>query len=206
MNEKPTRLGGIVGNGVGKPTPTPTTLGRILSTGQRGEEVTLPVLGRVWIELPGSREWQEIEAAARRELRRLEVDPESIQGAPSYEAELALRVLSVAVRDPASDKRATAFGTLEEWGKLDNDIVNVAWHAFGDVRQRLDPIAVLLDETDSAGIAVAVKKKDGPSLRAFGTVKLAAWLCATGALQSSSPSPSSPSTDSPSDSSGSPTS
>lgn len=155
------------------------------------------MLGRVWIELPGSREWQELEAAIRREMRRLEVGELALDTAAQYEAERALRVLAVAVRDP--DRHEVAFGSLEEWGQLDNDLIIVSWHAFQDVRERLDPVATPLTPDEMIAIGVAVKKNDASLLRSFGVVKLSAWLASTGGPPSTSPTPSSPSSDSSSD-------
>lgn len=159
--------------------------------------MVIPLLGRVWIELPGARAWQEIEAAIRREMTRLGVGEITVPNAAQWEAERALRVLAVAARDP--DNHAIPFGSLEEWGELDNDVIIAAWHAFADVRDRLDPVALELDVEDMIAIGVAVKKKDASLLRTFGVVKLSAWLATTGGLPSSSPTPSSPNSDSPSD-------
>lgn len=162
--------------------------------GRRGEEVTLPVLGRVFVELPGARVWQEIEGAVRREMRRLEAPTEGIEGAAMREAELALRVLAAAVRDP--DDHAVPFGSLEEWGAVDNDVINLAWQAFGDVRERLDPVSFPMSPDEMFAIAAVVKKKDPALLRTFGVVRLSLWLASMGDQLSISPTPSSPSLDS----------
>lgn len=168
---------------------------RVLTAGRRGEEVVLPLLGRVWIELPGARAWQEIEAAVKKEMRRLEVGELGIETAAQYQAELAIRVCAEAVRDP--DDHAIKFGTLEEWGGLDNDVISLVWHAFGDVRDRLDPVATSTSHEDMLAISIAVKKKDGPTLRRFGVVKLSAWLASMGSQLLIARTPSSSSSESP---------
>lgn len=158
------------------------------------------MFGRVWIELVGGRQWQEIEAAVAAELRRLErgeIGSGDIAIAAAAEAELAMRVLAASFRDP--DDHAVAFGTLEDWGSYcDNDLISLAWHAYGDVKERLDPVDTDLSEEDMIAIGVAVKKKDGPLLRSYGAVKLSRWLASTGGPQSISQQPSSPNSDSPS--------
>lgn len=180
-------------------TSAPAPMRRVLAGGRRGEEVVLPVLGRVWIELPGARAWQEMEAAVRREMRRLEVGELGIETAAQYEAERALRVLAMSVRD--ADHHDVAFGSLEDWGELaDNDVIIPAWHAFEDVRERLDPVTTELSAEDAIAIGVAVKKNDPSLLRAFGVVKLSAWLASMGSLLLSAATPSSPSSASPSES------
>lgn len=163
----------------------------------------LPLLGRVWIELPGARAWQEIEAATRKEMRRLEIGDLNVETAAPYYTEQAIRVLAIAVRDP--DAHEVAFGNLEEWGELDNDVISVAWHAFGDIRERLDPNHAELTADDVLAIELAVKKKDPALLRSFGVAKLSAWLASTVDPRSTSPTKSSPSGASPSDSSPPPT-
>lgn len=205
----PTRLGSKIAGGVSQSapaSPVSAPIKHVLAAGRRGEEVTIPVLGRMWIELPGARQWQEIEAAIRREMRRLEIGDLTsgdITVAAAHQAELAMRVLAVAARDP--DDHAKPFGTLEEWGELDNDLISIAWHAWGDVRDRLDPVSMPLTDEDMIAIGVAVKKKDGPSLRTYGVAKLSRWLVTTADLQSTSQAPSSPSLDLPSEHSESPT-
>jgi hypothetical protein len=195
VNAPRTKLGQKLAGGGGAPAsePSSTPLRGIVAAGKRGEEVVLPVLGRVWLELPGARQWQEIESEVRKEMRRLEVGDLHVGTAAQHETELALRVLAVAVRDP--DRRDQRFGTLEEWGELDNDIVSVAWHAFGDVRERLDPVSQPLSNDEMLAVSAAVKKKDATLLRTFGVVRLSAWLATTGEPPSTSPIPSSSSTE-----------
>ncbi len=197
-----TRLASKLAGVAAQATPAPsqsTRLGkRATLTGARGEDVVLPELGRVYFELPGARCWQEVEAAVAAEMHRLGRGDLTLANAASYEVETALRVLAISAREP--DDHSQAIGTLEQWGGLDNDVINIAWHAFGDVRERLDPISLEPSSDDMFAIAAAVKKKDARLLRTFGCVKLSAWLATTEEPQSTSPIPSSPSMDSPSES------
>lgn len=197
MNDKPpSRLAQTLAGAATQAAPASSVSApplRTIAAGKRGEDVTLPVLGRVRIQLPGARRWQEIEADCRRELARLEVPSDGIQAATMWEAELAMRVLAEAVRDP--DDHAVAFGTLEDWGGLDNDLISMAWHAFGDVRERLDPVSLPLTSDEMFAIAGAVKKKDPVLLRSYGVARLSLWLASMEFPPSTSPLPSSPSSD-----------
>jgi hypothetical protein len=168
-------------------------LTRTLASGRRGELVPLPFLGPAWIELPGAVAWEGIQIAARRELAEAGLEVE-IGTADILELKLARHVLACAVRDP--NDRTAPFGTLDEWGQLDADIINAAWQAFGDVRERLDPIAVGLTDDERTTIELGLKKKDGALLRSFGVAKLSSYLLSTAAPQSTSSTPSSPSTES----------
>lgn len=192
---KTSRLGAKLAGGAAAAapaSPVATHLARVVALGRRGEEVVLPVIGAVFMELPGARVWQSIEAEVRAELRRLEADPSDISSAAQYEAELAMRVLSVAAREPSD--HAVAIGSIEEWGQVDNDVLNAAWQAFGDVRERLDPVGSTPTDDDLVAISAAVKKKDAMLLRTFGVVKLSHWLATTAELPSTSPIPTSSST------------
>jgi hypothetical protein len=190
-----TKLGAIQ-NGAGAPAGR-SKLAAMLAGGKRGETLEVPGLGRVRIELVGERASQEIEGDVYRELARLEI-PLNAVTAERYELERAVRTLAVAVRDP--DDHAQAFGTAKEWAELDNDLINSAWHAYGDVRLRLDPVSQPLDDDTRMLIAAAVKKKDDRLLRSFGTVLLSTWLASTDVQLSSSRKPSSSNSESSSES------
>lgn len=163
---------------------------RQATNGRRGAERDLPYFGRVWIELPGARLWQETEIEIRR-VMLASVGELSLVTAGNWEAERAMRVCAIAVRDP--DDHAAPFGTLEQWGELDNDVIGPAWTAFGEVRDELDPLSQPLGEDDVLAISIAIKKKDVASLRKFDAVKLRAYLLSTESPPSTSPTPSSPS-------------
>lgn len=196
------KLGSALRGGQAPPTDAAapkTKLRDRLANGRRGENVTIPTLGAVFMEMPGARVWQEQDSAVKREMRRLELGDEvTVMTEANYSSLLAMHILSVAARDP--DDHAQAFGSLEDWGDVDNDILNIAWHAFGDVRERIDPISLPLSDDDMFAISAAVKKKDGPLLRTFESFKLVGFLTSMADRLSTSPTPSSPSSDSSSNS------
>lgn len=206
MTQRPTPLARKLGAGADAPAPSSVsdvkrTKLRERVGGRRGDFVELPLLGRVYMELPGSLAWADIEAEVAKASARSALPP-GIEAIAWREGELARRVLAIAMRDPDDPTHATPFATLDEIGELmDNDLVNLAWQAFGDVRERLDPVAELPGPDEMLAITVAVKKKDPILLRTFGVVKLSHWLATTADLQSTSPTPSSPNGGSPSESS-----
>lgn len=158
-----------------------------MPSGSRGEDTTIPLLGKVRIELIGEIVRKDVDAAVYRAMATRGLEP-NVFTSDLFESERATRTLAVAVRDP--DDRTRPFGTVEEWEALDADIVNAAWHVYGDVRERLDPMSVPLTADEHLAIEVAVKKKDQPLLKSYGVAKLAAWLASMDGLPSTLPSPS----------------
>jgi hypothetical protein len=204
VSNKPpqTPLGKKISNGTAKPSDSKVTpLSRAMPGGSRGEDVVLPLLGRVRIELVGETAKQEIEAAVYRAMRARELDL-NIVTSERYEAERAVRTLAHACRDPDDATHTAPFGTLEQWGELDSDIIATAWQAYGDVRERLDPLETVLTEDERIAIEVAVKKKDARLLRSYGISKLSSWLASMDVPPSTSQPPSSPNSGSDADSSG----
>lgn len=169
-------------------SPVSRPLTKITAAGRRGELVKLPHLGAAWVELPGAIAWEEVQIAARRELADAGLEL-TITTAELFEMKLARHTLAGAVRDP--DERGVPFGTLDEWGALDPDVINSAWQVFGDVRERLDPMTHPLTDDELAAIDLALKKKDAPLLRSFGIARLALYMLSSAAPQTTSPSPSS---------------
>lgn len=186
-NTPGTQLGQILKNGNGAPSSPASTspLSRVLASGRRGEDVDLPLIGPVRIELIGARDSQEIVAAIYRVMRDRDV-PIAAFTAEDYEAEKALRTLAIGVVDRATRK---PFGSLDEWERLDGFAVNAAWQAYCDVAIRLDPLSQPLTAAERDDLADAFKKKAASSLRAFGIAKVCAWLVSTDALQWISPTP-----------------
>lgn len=168
--------------------PKPATLFAKARAGSpRGEHVTLPLFGRVWIELAGEAVVNEIEGAVFAEMRRLDLQPIGIN-AFTYESHRTVRTLAWAVRDP--DNIAERFGTLEEWLSLDIDGVNACGIVYGDVRERLDPIGAPTLTTEEADeIRLAIEKKNPMALRSYGVAKLSLYLATTGVRPASSPTP-----------------
>lgn len=178
--------------------PLAKSLSRLAAVvaGGHGEDVDLPGLGPAFIELIGAREMTTIEAAVVRDMAELGLEQTTLT-ITQYELARATRTLAIAVRD--RDDHSQPFGTLDEWGGLDPDRVGACWSVYGDVRERLDPLAHPLTEEEAMVIDRALKKKDATLLRSFGVAKLCAWLVTTGAPPSTSPQASSGSSDSPSE-------
>lgn len=166
-----------------------------LANVRRGETIEVPGLGRVRIELIGARAYQEIEADARRAMMTRGIELDHLTGT-LYELERAVRTLAIVVRDP--DDHTRPFGSLEEWETIDPDRILATWQAYGDVRERLDPVSQPLTADEAAEIEIAVKKKDVRVLRACGLRKLCLWLSTTDVPPSTSPTPKSSSGESPS--------
>lgn len=167
----------------------PTLLSRAFSGGRRGEFVTLPVLGKAWIELAGHETVNEIEGAVFAEMKRLGLEF-SVATALTFEAERAARTLAATVRDP--DDHAKAFGTVEEWSRIDSDLINACNLVYGDVRDRLDPLGDQSISSDDTAIFLhALEKKSPIMLRSFGVAKLVRLLL-SGAVQPAT-SPTAPS-------------
>lgn len=183
------------------PRAAGSKLSHKLAAGRRGEHVTLPFLGTVRIELIGTRESQEVEGEVYRTLAELGIPQNGMTG-ERFELERAVRTLARAVRD-ADDPAHPPFGSVEDWLRLDADLIVPAWHAYGDVRERLDPFERALDEDETILMNAALKKKDPTLWRSFGIAKLSAWLTSMGDrlsispdLKSSSGEPSSDTSDS----------
>src|SRR5215831_11421831 len=89
-----------------------TILQRARASCPRGEYATMPVLGRVWIELPGESAVEEIEGATFAAMKLLELHPVPIN-ANAYEGRRLALTLAWAVRDP--DNHEERAGTQEQW-------------------------------------------------------------------------------------------
>lgn len=170
----------------GKPAALPVSpLAAVLERGDRGELVDLPVLGRAFVRVLGHDEAQDVEAEV---LRAMEAKQIAFSDATvlAYEAERAKCTLARAVRAP--DARDLAFGTLDEWGKVDSDTLGACWHVYGDVRERLAPLdSPTLDERTRTEILAAWSKKNTTLLRSFGVSALAIFLATTECPPASSP-------------------
>lgn len=193
-----TQLGKIIATGGRPVTPeaSKTPLARVVG-GQRGEDVTLPGLGRARMELLGAAAWNEVKSATHREMERLGLPFDTVN-VGAWELERAARTLAQAVRDPADASKP--FGTLDEWRALDPQLINAAWQEHDNVCDRLDPLERPLTDDEMLAIEVAVKKKDGSLLKSFGLGKLCAWLVTTAVPLAISPPPSSSSSESSSES------
>lgn len=198
MTQTQSPLGKKLTNGAGKaPTPGSSPLGRSLGAGPRGELVELAYLGPARLELVGNLASQEIEGEMYRALEQLGI-PLNAVTADRYELERAVRTLARAVRD--AEDRTRPFGTLAEWQAVDTDVIAACWSAYGNLRERFDPMDIAVTEAERSAIESAVKKKDALLLRSFGAAKLSAWLVSTDGPPQISPQPSSPNSGSSQDS------
>lgn len=197
-NAPATKLGKLQSAPAIAKQPDPTSLARFLGAGLRGELVTLPALGPAYIELAGHDVVNQIESEVFRELGALDLHPTAINGL-TYDAERARRTLSRCVRD--ADDRTKPFGTVEEWGQVDSDVIAACWQVYADVRYRLDPVGTELSEDDMHGIVYALEKKSPTLLRSFGAAKLSLYLLTSAARPASSPTPPSSSGESSADTS-----
>lgn len=159
----------------------------------RGELVTLPVIGEVWIELPGVETTAEIDAAVFAEMDRLKLAPTPINGL-TYAGERDARILAWAVRHP--ERRGERLGTLDQWrGKtdpvlVDSDLLSACALVYNDVRERRNPIGLpTLTEEDFTRIRLAIEKKNPMSLLEFGVAMLAIYLLTMDSRPARSPTP-----------------
>lgn len=187
-DRKPSGLGKVVATRAAAPAGKASTGLAKLALGRRGETISIPGIGTVRVEILGAVESNEVEAEVYKALAALGLEL-TVVTAERYELERAWRTLARAVRDPAD--RGVAFGEPDEWAALDADMINAAWQTYGDVRERLDPLAQPLTEDEQLAIETAAKKGDGQLLRTFGLAKLSASYVSTVARLSTSPLPSS---------------
>lgn len=166
--------------------PGATPLSRALGS-PRGERVILPVLGEVWIQLAGSDKLTEITSAVHAKMRELQLDPVPLNG-EDFGAERTKHILAWSVR--CADNHAEPFGTIEQWGTVDADVMMAAGQAYMDVRARLDPLAnPALTDDECREILYAIEKKNAQLLMSYGVAKLSLFLLTTAAQPLSSPTP-----------------
>lgn len=95
-----------------------------------------------------------------------------------WAAELALRHLAIAVRDPKDESKPLA--SLDEWGECDDDQIVALWERYKDHRDTVDPLASeALSDEDRAAIETAVKKKDVELLTSYGSRNLSLFMLST---------------------------
>lgn len=148
--------------------------------------------------LAGSRTWVDIEIprtspVARGRMRRLtRAEEEQVstdlgvwlrvaqeRGMPpplrgELDSQEAVRVLAIAVRDPADPAQPLA--SLEDWGAADDGQVGAIYRRYLDLVDETDLFRDDLTPEQTAEIRDAVKKKDVTRLLAFGARKLTAYL------------------------------
>lgn len=164
-----------------KPEPEASSLGKFLALGNRGTTATLPLLGEVWIELAGHDALNAAESGMLAEMKALGLDLMTVT-AGAWETEKVRRVLASCVRDPKD--HAKPFGTIEEWGKVDSDLLAACNHVYMDARAQLDPIGLAggaqgwgrIPEEIRLSIKAAIEKKSPILLLSFGVSTLANYL------------------------------
>lgn len=170
-----------------EPTTPPAEPGMVATArarSPRGEHVELPLIGRVWIELPGDLVVAEIEAAARREMKRIDLELDAVTSL-SYASHQLARTLAWATRKP--DDISVRADTLEEWLNADPDWLNACGLVYADVRVRLNPTASSLTQDQLDEIRLEHEKKNWMQLQSYGAVALSIYIASMGAPPASSP-------------------
>lgn len=181
-------------------TQADTLLSRKRAATPRGELVTMPMLGLVWVELAGEMVVDEIEGATYAAMDALKIPFTAMNGA-TYDNRRAALTLAWAVRDP--DNHEVRAGTQEQWLALDLEMISACSAAYTDVRERLNPLSFPLSVEEHEAIRLAHEKKNLRMLRTFGVVSLSSYLATTDAPPANSPTmqqssgPSDPSTSQP---------
>jgi hypothetical protein len=143
-------------------------------------DVTIPrtkITGRM--RLVGRSEALAITSAARREFQAaglIEDGRVALMAIADWNAEIGVRHLACAVRDPADESKALA--ALSEWRECDDEQISALWNRYQDLREELDPLgdhgaAEVLSADDLELMRAAVKKKEPSVLMSFGSRKLA---------------------------------
>ncbi len=167
----------------------PSLLAAARATCLRGELVTLPKFGKAWIELAGERAVTEIEGAVFAEMEALKLPPIGIN-ARSYESCRHRHTLARCVRSEANHE--IPWGSVEEWGNVDSDLLIACAIVYADVRERLDPVGMdTLTQDDFDAIRIAIEKKNPILLRSYGVVALSIYVLTTASPLSTSPIPAS---------------
>ncbi len=171
-----------------KPAPsTETILGRARAATPRGELVSMPAIGQVWVELAGEMVVDEIEAAVWKAMHDLGLPFNEIN-ALTYDNRRVALTLAWAVRHPDPGKREERAGTQDEWCAMDLDLLSACGQTYVDTRVRLSPLAsnaLTKEELDT--IRLGLEKKNPALLRSVGVVALCSWLLSTAGQLASSP-------------------
>lgn len=165
-------------------TQADTLLSRARASTPRGEHVTMPILGRVWVELAGEMVVDEIEGEVYAAMAKLNILPTALNGA-TYDNRRAALTLAWAVRDP--DNHDVRAGTQEQWLALDLELIAACSAVYTDVRERLNPLSFPMAPEEFDAIRRAHEKKNPAMLRTFGVVSLSNYLATTDAPPASSP-------------------
>lgn len=164
-----------------------TILGRARADAPRGEHVVAPLLGRVWIELVGEAIADNIESETLAAMASLGI-PQTPMNAGAYDQRRTALTLAWAVRDP--DNHDVRAGLADEWLAMDVPMLSAIGTLYGDVQERLNPLASPnLTEDEFEQIRLAHEKKNAAMLRTFGLASLSNYLATTAAPPANSPTP-----------------
>lgn len=162
----------------------------------RGEEVDLPVLGHVWLQVVAHHQTNVIEGATLKAMRDAGIPVEQMF-AYSVDMNRKARTLAMAVFEITKDGKHVPFGTTEEWLNMVDDNVIYACHLkYDEMKDRLDPLAGGVTEERAAEILMAMQKKSRALLLSFGISELVSFLLSSDVQQSMFPTRSSGSSES----------
>ncbi len=174
------------GSGNGKlPSGASSRLGAILA-GKTHEElvpIEIPRVGPAKLRLLRRHEQEAVDvavatwAATVATEAGISVELLSASGVLPLASRTSQEIMARAVRDPESPDNA--FGTLEEWGNLDDQQLGYCEQQYAELRLRLDPFSVELAPLELEAITEAAKKKDEIRLFNFGASRLVAYVIAT---------------------------
>lgn len=151
----------------------------------RGEAVTMPLIGRVWVELIGEAAMDEIDGQTAAIMKAEGLDLIPLNGRAIERCRNAL-MLAWAVRD--ADNRDQKFDTPEAWRSLDADMITACALIYEDVRYRLSPVALgALTKEQLDEIRLAIEKKNATALASAGVVALSLYLLSMADQPQSSP-------------------
>jgi hypothetical protein len=184
--------GGIPASALASPAaaaPERSVLSQRLEGIQRGDDVELPLLGPVYLQLLGHTDSNRVEAGTFKAMEE-EGLPAINMHAFSYDVQRSARWMALAARDPRD--HSIRLGPLEEWVAIDDDVLFACGQIYKDLKARLDPFGAReIDESACAELAAAFEKKDRILMLSYGIGTLTSWLL-SGALQlTPSPTPSS---------------
>jgi hypothetical protein len=151
----------------------------------RGEIVTMPLIGRVWVELVGEAAQDEIDGSVVAILKTEGLDLIPLNARAIERCRNAL-MLAWAVR--SADNKDEKFDSAEAWRTLDADMITACALVYEDVRYRLSPVAMgALTKEQFDEIRLAIEKKNATQLASAGVVALSLYLLSTADQPANSP-------------------
>jgi hypothetical protein len=128
-------------------------------------------------------ELKQVRADARRTCIQLgNRDDQMLEASRDFIEEVATRSIAIAVRRP--DNEALPLATLEEWETCDDEQIAALWQVYKDLEESLDPSEATCDAGDALLIEHAARQRNRVVLRSLGVRRLADFLIADRARQS----------------------